>query len=517
MKTFSASHPACNRVGAIRAEAFVEERVTSAEYTYPAGSYNYGNLTYAYDLDGRLIGKDGSLLSELTTNDESETFSLIDGLSTWNGDSVFPDAAGNITYEPVAHANLTYDARNALVSATNSNTNLAEAYDPLERRWTTNDNGYIWSYLHAGDTLMGSNESVFGTWNFLTMPGEGSSLESWYTSGSTVTKYVPLTDADGSVMALVNLANPAQPPATTYSYDPFGMQQVNNGGIWDYPFKYQGAESEPVDWGLYASPGGLYDPYLQQNLGTCPIGLGAPQGLGGSGGGGGGGGQSAGQMANEASKAAAGAAGAAYAAANGAVTITALSDGGYAAFVDPTGVSEAIVGLAILGYELSNLLSGGSPSIPRQLMHRKHAIYGVLGISADLTVTMDSTGGAALGASGIPGATSGFALADVAAMVMDAALYIGDAAVAAVLAPEVAGAALVTVSAVAVGVASYEAYQYFAKGERNWEKGRSDDPMSDLSIDDLDKILKDPNRSPQDKKKARKFRKWKRMKDKQCN
>ncbi|HUO04495.1 MAG TPA: hypothetical protein VMU16_04790 [Candidatus Binataceae bacterium] len=292
-----------------------------------------------------------------------------------------------------------YDSRNALVSATNSNTNLAEAYDPLERRWTTNDNGYIWSYLHAGDTLMGSNESVFGTWSFMTMPGEGSSLESWYTSGSTVTKYVPLTDADGSVMALVNLANPPQPPATTYSYDPFGMQQVNNGGIWDYPFKYQGAESEPVDWGLYASPGGLYDPYLQQNLGTCPIGLGAPHGLGGSGGGSGGGGgggigtpgsgggfPSPGQLGENAGISAGAGLTAGFAAGALAVEGTGWAVGG------PVG---GAVALAVdLGLFLDDVFSGGSPTIPRQLMHRSHPIYTqTLGISSDLTPTMESNGG----------------------------------------------------------------------------------------------------------------------------
>jgi hypothetical protein len=51
---------------------------------------------------------------------------------------------------------------------------------------------------------------------------ETLALAGSYTSNGTTTTWVPLIDASGSTIALVNAASPQSTPATTYTYDPAG-------------------------------------------------------------------------------------------------------------------------------------------------------------------------------------------------------------------------------------------------------------------------------------------------------
>ncbi len=73
--------------------------------------------------------------------------------------------------------------------------------------------------------------------------------------GTTSTS-VPLIDASGSTIALVNAANVDAGPVTTYTYDPAGNPTVS-GTANDWPFQYQGMEKEFTDPGPYYYPGGL--------------------------------------------------------------------------------------------------------------------------------------------------------------------------------------------------------------------------------------------------------------------
>jgi hypothetical protein len=66
---------------------------------------------------------------------------------------------------------------------------------------------------------------------------------------------VPLIDASGSTIALVNAASTGSPPATTYTYDPSGNPTVS-GTANDWPFQYQGMEKEFTDPGPYYYTGG---------------------------------------------------------------------------------------------------------------------------------------------------------------------------------------------------------------------------------------------------------------------
>ncbi len=87
-----------------------------------------------------------------------------------------------------------------------------------------------------------------------------------FTSGGT-TAWVPLLDASGSTLGLVNAANVDAGPATTYTYDPSGTPTVS-GAANNWPFQYQGMEHEFIDPGrLYYSGGGqFYNPQIQRSL-----------------------------------------------------------------------------------------------------------------------------------------------------------------------------------------------------------------------------------------------------------
>jgi hypothetical protein len=78
--------------------------------------------------------------------------------------------------------------------------------------------------------------------------------------------WVPLADASGSTIALVNPASPgSQPPAI--SYDPSGTRSASGLGD-SYPFLYQGMESEvtePYPF-YYGGGGGFYNPQIQRGL-----------------------------------------------------------------------------------------------------------------------------------------------------------------------------------------------------------------------------------------------------------
>ncbi|MBI5893623.1 MAG: hypothetical protein HZB79_08240 [Deltaproteobacteria bacterium] len=66
---------------------------------------------------------------------------------------------------------------------------------------------------------------------------------------------------------------------------------------------------------------------------------------------------------------------------------------------------------------------------------------------------------------------------------------------------------------ITIGVLGYEAYTYFSKGERNWEKGRGDDPFWNKSPEELREIERKGTAS--EKERAKKIRKQKEKKDRQ--
>ncbi len=129
----------------------------------------------------------------------------------------------------------------------------ARAYDGLGRRETSTGTGggSPLVFDHDGSTMIGWTSISLGAfYDFLAIPGGGAVAGS-FTSGGSTTTWVPLIDASGSTIALVNAASTQSAPATTYSYDPAGTPSVS-GAANDWPFLYQGGEK------VFTDPGPLY-------------------------------------------------------------------------------------------------------------------------------------------------------------------------------------------------------------------------------------------------------------------
>jgi len=95
---------------------------------------------------------------------------------------------------------------------------------------------------------------------------------------ATTTTWVPLTDINGSTIALVNSALPTSPPGATYIYDPSGNVSVNGSNATSWRFQYGGMEHEPTDPAnlYFNSSSNVYNPQMQTALSQV-----GAQGLGG--------------------------------------------------------------------------------------------------------------------------------------------------------------------------------------------------------------------------------------------
>ena len=91
----------------------------------------------------------------------------------------------------------------------------------LRRRESSQGGGsYTPEFLHDGGSVLRWLDSSGNFWNFLSLPDGGALAGSYSAPGGAT--WVPLIDASGSTIALVNAAQTGSPPATTYIYDPSG-------------------------------------------------------------------------------------------------------------------------------------------------------------------------------------------------------------------------------------------------------------------------------------------------------
>ncbi len=373
-----------------------DERVTNQEFSVPACSGSNGTLTYTYDDDGLLIGKGGCLaavnLPPPTTS--GATYNANDQIATWNGTAAGVDAASNITTDPASGDNIFWTARNQ-VSEINTSGGVANGYDANGRREfaaKTNDTDNL-GFLHDGGAVAGWVDSYTGDlWNFLEIGG--LPLAGSFTASGTTTNWVPLIDASGSTIALVNPAPPNSPPATTYTYDPSGTPTMS-GSSNNYPFLYHGMEHEfvePTNAYYYTGDGAYYSAQIMRSLSLT-----SAQGTSGPGGGpapdrahhhshhGGAGGESRG------------------AAINGHVNAAAIAQDG--ADPDPNGGEEITPQEAqqwfqqwadaledILNFLTGGLFGGGGPSLPpnyylfqQRLMDKRHELSAILGMKVLVT------------------------------------------------------------------------------------------------------------------------------------
>ena len=370
-----------------------DERVKSQTFgAYPGASPtatptpSYGTLTYTYDADGHLIDKGGSLAAvNMPAPVATASYSATDQVTNWNGvvSNPPPDAASNIISDPASGLSLTWTARNQLATASGA----SEVYDGLGRREQSTGSGYnTLDFLHDGGSVLGSSLGSTISWDFLNLPG-GGSLAGSYTASGTTTTWVPLIDASGSTIALVNAASTGSQPSTSYTYDPFGNPTLG-GTANNWPFLYQGAEKEFTDPGTYYYTGGgqFYSPQLvrspSETSQTSSQGTGGgPSGNAIAGPSGSSGGLSPQSVANDYKQ---------------AVQVGTDVFEGASALGLTFGETPLALSLAIIAEDVDFLVNffedifggGGSPPTLRQLLHARHQLYPViLGVSDGLIPT----------------------------------------------------------------------------------------------------------------------------------
>jgi len=253
-----------------------------------------GNLTYAYDADGRLNDEGGSMLRTVIPAAESATYGSANQLTNWNNcthsnaSCITEDNANNLLKDPTQGGNkYSWDPLNrletiALPSSTFAGLYTADAfytYDPLSRRnsaqWVSTNSAESWDY-DGTDTVrivtgtFSNPDSLF--LDFLRDPTNGEILLANTSSGGSG-RWVPLHNQLGSTIALLNLDTDRLD--TTYTYDPYGNTSAtyNNPsepGSMQFPYLYAGMEYDSYN-GLYHTPARLYNPQLRRFVSEDPV------------------------------------------------------------------------------------------------------------------------------------------------------------------------------------------------------------------------------------------------------
>lgn len=274
-----------------------DSRLTSINY----GSL--GNLTYQYDLDGRLIDVGGTLASVVVPSPATATYQTTvynlnaRPLKTWNGVSATYDLNGNLLSDPSNGGAYAWNERNQLASATTAGNSLAFIYDALGRRVGQTRNGLATGYVFDGLNVV-QEQTSSGNANMLSMPGSVNqtmaltiapqllanlSLAPGQPAGSNVPKalwgpglnsylvrsdsggtWTMLRDGLGSIAAVTTGSS-----TRNYAYSPFGAS-AGSGASNSNPYQYIGNQLDAS--GLYYTNARYYSPVLQQFVSVDPLG-----------------------------------------------------------------------------------------------------------------------------------------------------------------------------------------------------------------------------------------------------
>ncbi len=173
-------------------------RVTGRTWTL--GGNQIGDLEYAYDADGRVIEKSGSMATtNLPQAVAGNAFNTANEMVTFDGTALSYDANGNLLNGTNTY---TWDARNHL-SAIAGPVVASFVYDPFGRRASKSVNGTVTEFLYDGlnpiEELDGSNPPNV-TASVLT----GIGIDEFFqrTDSNGAVSY--LTDMLGSTLALAD-------------------------------------------------------------------------------------------------------------------------------------------------------------------------------------------------------------------------------------------------------------------------------------------------------------------------
>jgi len=253
--------------GMIRRNVFDNAgRISLITYSTADGK-SVGDLTYQYDLDGRIVEKGGSMANSTQVAELAEaTYDRAAKMVGMQGATFTYDENGNLTSD--GSVSYIWNARNQLVQVrTAGGVTIAQfSYDALGRRSKKTVNGVTSAY-------------VYDNWDVVQEKDGNSQLKAVYVMGaideplqrisvdagfSRVDTY--LSDHLGSVLTLKDMSGE---DIVTYSYDAFGNSRAS---VFDgNPFQFTGRENDGI--GFYYYRARYYSPALHRFLQSDPIGL----------------------------------------------------------------------------------------------------------------------------------------------------------------------------------------------------------------------------------------------------
>lgn len=232
--------------------------------TYQKASTTIGNLTYAYDSDGRRTSVGGSFAQvNLPAAVTSGVHDAANRVTAWGTHTLGYDDNGALVSDADSTTQTyVWDERRRLKEIKQGTTTTASfLYDAFNRRTGKTIGGVSTNYLHDGWQIVQELSGTTVTANLLT----GLRVDEIFrrTAGSTVEDF--LTDALGSTIALTDATGAVQ---TTYSYEPYG--KTSTSGAAGGSYQYTGREN---DGGLYYYRNRYYSPTVGKFVSEDPIGL----------------------------------------------------------------------------------------------------------------------------------------------------------------------------------------------------------------------------------------------------
>lgn len=243
-----------------------------ASYSYDAASQltgiNYskgpsiiGDLTYSYDLGGRIVQKGGSLAQTNLPAGMTAAYDAANRLTQFNSRSLTYDANGNLTADGLR--NYSWDAADRLRQITGG-ASATFQYDAFDRRQSKTVGGVQTGFVYDGINPVQERAGGTAKANLLT----GGVDEYFARTDAGGTKSY-LADALGSILALSDATGAL---TTQYGYEPYGKTTVS-GAASDNAFQYTGRENDGT--GLYYYRARYYSPELARFISEDPIGFAA--------------------------------------------------------------------------------------------------------------------------------------------------------------------------------------------------------------------------------------------------
>jgi RHS repeat-associated protein len=243
------------------------DELTSISYTNSGASM--GAITHTYDAAGRRLTRNSTINGSASTPAVASTsHDAANRLTQWGAQPVAYDNNGNMTSDGTS--TFVWNARDQLVSVTNSAGTIGFTYDAFGRRRSRSHNGATSTYfLYDGQNVVREifNGSPSDLW---TGPGLDETYR--YSAGINGTYYL-LKDALNSTVLESNAEGGG--PFIGYSYDAYGNTTAQlpfiffGGGTTS---QYTGRENDSIS-GLYYMRARYYNPKFGRFVSSDPIGL----------------------------------------------------------------------------------------------------------------------------------------------------------------------------------------------------------------------------------------------------